>query len=70
MDRAADSYSQSIRGVDAYHDPTSGRAVELPGGYKQVWTNGLGEYLLSDEAGFDPNIGSTINRTLLPRQGS
>lgn len=32
--------------------------VELPSGYGNAWTNGLGEYVLSDEPGFDPNRGS------------
>jgi len=59
-DRVFDSYSRSVRGVDEYTDG-SGTAVELPSGYSAAWTNGLGEYIVSDQAGFNPNVGSTVD---------
>jgi DNA-directed RNA polymerase subunit RPC12/RpoP len=67
MDRLADSYSQAIRGVDAYVDPSTGRSVEMPGGYRQAWTNGLGEYILSDDVNYDPNLGTNVSWTEMPR---
>lgn len=57
-DRIFDNYSRSLRGVDVYDDPVSARHVELPNGYRHAWSNGS-DYLLSDEAGFDPNAGSS-----------
>lgn len=57
-DRIFDNYSRSLRGVDVYEDPISSRQVELPNGYRHAWSNGS-DYLLSDEAGFDPNAGSS-----------
>ena len=57
-DRIFDNYSLAVRSVDAYADPISNRQVELPNGYGHAWTNG-DTYILSDDANFDPNIGST-----------
>jgi len=34
--------------------PDQGVRVELSTGYQGAWTNGLGDYLLSDSPGFDP----------------
>ncbi len=57
MDRVFDKYSESIRGVDTYRDPVNDRYVEVPNGMKNAWTNG-NEYVFSDQADFNPNIGS------------
>ncbi len=66
MDRLSNQFSQSIRGVDEYNDPFAGRGVELPGGYSHAWSNALGEYIVSDDPNFNPNIGS--NATWEPMQ--
>ncbi len=58
-DRTSREFSESVRGVETYDHPYEGRAVQLPSGYRDVWTNPKGEYVLSNEAGFDPNVGST-----------
>jgi hypothetical protein len=58
-DRIAENFSQYIRGVDEYYNPMERRPVELPSGYQNAWTNRLGEYILSDDPNFNPNIGST-----------
>lgn len=60
-DRLSTNFSQTIRGVDEYHDPIKETPIELPIGYNRAWTNGLGEYVLSDDYSFDPNIGSNQN---------
>jgi hypothetical protein len=57
-DRVAENFSQHIRGVDQYYNPVEQKPVELPSGYRQAWTNSLGEYVLSDQEDFNPNIGS------------
>ncbi|HEX2981029.1 MAG TPA: hypothetical protein VHO48_12245 [Anaerolineaceae bacterium] len=68
MERLSDRFSQSIRGVDAYYDPNSGYGVELPGGYQHAWSNSLGEYIVSNDAFFDPNQNSNLNWTPLQQQ--
>lgn len=68
LDRLSNQFSQAIRGVDAYHDPLGGREVELPGGYRQAWGNGLGEYIVTDDVTFNPNVGSTQNWEPMERQ--
>jgi len=60
MDRLADQFSQAIRGVDEYYNPFEERGVELPGGYNHAWANALGEYILTDDPNFNPNIGSNV----------
>lgn len=55
QDRMFDNYSQALRGVDTYVDPVNSRDVELPAGFGNVWTNGT-DYILSDSAGYDPNV--------------
>ena len=67
MDRVFDKYSESIRGVDTYRDPVSDREVQLPNGMRNAWTNGR-EYIVSDEAGYNPNIGSNQNWQQMERR--
>lgn len=55
-DRQAERYSRSIREVELYHDPILGRNIELGSGYKFVYRNGQGEYLLFNNPLFDPNV--------------
>jgi hypothetical protein len=55
MDRVNARFSEYIRGVDTYRGP-DGRPIELPSGYRQAWVNNRGEYVLSDNATFDPNV--------------
>lgn len=69
-DRNAEKFSQTIRGVDPYYDPNTGKNVELPSGYGQAWSTPLGEYVLSDDPNFNPNIGSSQNWTPLTPTGN
>jgi hypothetical protein len=48
-------FSQYIRDVETYRDPNSGERVELSNQYGHAWSNGAGEYVLSESPGFDPN---------------
>lgn len=61
QDRLSRQYSEYIRGVETYSDPYAGRDVQLPSGYTNYWVSANGEYLLSNQAGFNPNVGSTQN---------
>jgi hypothetical protein len=60
-DGISENFSQYIRGVESYYNPIEGKSVELPSGYQNVWTNSLGEYILSDNPNFNPNVGSNLN---------
>lgn len=51
------AFRESLGGVETYSDPYQGRGVEMPQGYREAWVNERGEYLLSEQAGFDPNVG-------------
>jgi hypothetical protein len=60
-DKIVDDFTHGILGVDKYYDPIAEKTVELPSGYNNVWTNSLGEYVLADDPGYNPNIGSNLN---------
>ncbi|MBN1315495.1 MAG: hypothetical protein JXA42_08505 [Anaerolineales bacterium] len=68
-DRLADDYSRVTRGVEAYYDPNLGHDVELPNTYDYAWANPLGEYLVTDDPNFNPNVGSTTQWDQLQRGG-
>jgi hypothetical protein len=42
--------------------------VELPAGYRNVWGNANGEYILSDNANYNPNVGGTQSWRQMQRQ--
>ena len=56
QDRINKNWSQYMRGVDEYHDPVAGRAVDLPSGYRNAWVSGNGEYIVTDSLNFNPNV--------------
>jgi hypothetical protein len=58
QDRISRSYSEYIRGVETYRNPYEDRPIQLPTGYDGVWVSRSGEYLLSNQPGFNPNVGS------------
>ncbi len=60
-DKISDQFSQYVRGVDSYYDPVATKNVELPAGYDNVWVNNLGDYVLSDNSSYNPNIGGNQN---------
>ncbi len=57
-DRISQSWSETILGVNTYSNPYDSHSVELPSGYNDAWVNPKGEYILSNQGGFDPNVGS------------
>ena len=61
QDRIARNFSDNIRGVDRFHDPHAGKEVELPSGYGMAWANDLGEYVVTDNPNFNPNVGSNLH---------
>jgi len=54
-DQISTQRSQYMRGVETYQNPATGETVDLDNNYGHAWVNNRGEYLLSDQAGFDPN---------------
>lgn len=60
-DGIAENFSESVRGSEHYYNPIEDQRVELPGGYAHVWTNPNGEYVLSDNPNFNPNVGSNLH---------
>ena len=69
QDRIAESFGEYIRGVDTYKNPYEDRPVQLPAGYNDAWVNARGEYLLSNEAGYNPNVGDTTEWRRMNRRG-
>ena len=67
-DRIADRFSQYIRGVGKYYDPVNQKAVELPARYENAWTNGSGDYIVSESRSYNPNIDSNQNWQKMPRR--
>jgi hypothetical protein len=55
QEQSHQQFSQYLRGVETYRDPNSGERVELSNQYGHAWSNGAGEYVLSESPGFDPN---------------
>lgn len=54
-DKMHDNYTNYIRGVDNYSDPTSGNTYKLPTGYNNAYTNNLGDYIISNDPSFNPH---------------
>jgi len=61
QDRIVRNFSDNILGVERYQDPHSGNEVELPSGYGHAWANNMGEYIVTDSPGYDPNVGSNLH---------
>lgn len=55
-DAVAKSFSQYIRDVDEWQDPAGG-SVELDAGYDFAWGNGQGDYIVTQDANWNPNVG-------------
>jgi hypothetical protein len=58
--------SDSIRGVQRFHDPHADKEVELPSGYGHAWANNLGEYIVTESPSFNPNVGSNLHWEAMP----
>jgi hypothetical protein len=65
-DRAAENFSDNIRGVERFTDPHSGNEVELPSGFGHAWANNLGEYVVTENPNYNPAIGSNLQWVPMP----
>jgi hypothetical protein len=54
-DRTSAEFSDALRGVQNYRNPTTGEVVQLDNQHGHAWASGNGEYVLSDSPGFNPN---------------
>lgn len=60
-DQSMTNWSRAMRGVDAFLDPHREETVELPSGYGHAWANNLGEYILTEDPNFNPNVHSNLH---------
>jgi len=60
-DRISAERSRVIRSVDGFYDPHREEVVELPSGYGHAWANNLGEYILTEDPNFNPNVHSNLH---------
>ena len=61
--------AQPDRYMDIYREREAGATVELPTGYRAAWSNGSGEYIVTDEPYYDPNGFFNQSWTKLRRLG-
>jgi hypothetical protein len=53
-ERNSERWSDAMRGVQNFRNPTTGEDVKLSNQYAHAWVNGNGEYVMSDASGFNP----------------
>jgi len=59
-DKVAQQHSDNMLGIERYYDPFEEREVQLPSGYNHVWCNNLGEYIMTDNPNYNPNVVSNL----------
>jgi hypothetical protein len=59
-DKVAQQHSDNMLGIERYYDPFEEREVQLPGGYNHAWCNNLGEYIMTDNPNYNPNVESNL----------
>ncbi len=67
-DKVAEKFSDNTLGIDRYYDPYEERQVELPSGFNHAWCNNNGEYVVTDNPNYNPNVGSNLNWSQLERK--
>ncbi len=68
QDRISEQFGQMVRGVETYVDPRSNERVELSSGYQHAWSNGRGEYILTESGNFDPRVVLQEDWTLMKKE--
>lgn len=61
QDKTHEKFINTIREVENYTTPDGESTVQLPSYYEHVYTNGNGEYILTNDALYNPNTDSTVN---------
>lgn len=54
QDRSFERQIQALRGVESWIDPLTRSRVQLTSGYRGAWSNGLGDFILSENPDFKP----------------
>jgi len=54
LDRTNERFSDAMRGVQNFRNPTTGENVKLSNEYAHAWVSGNGEYVMSDSSSFKP----------------
>src|SRR5262249_32623654 len=52
--RNAERFSDAMRGLQTFRNPSTGEDVKLDNSYAHAWVSGNGEYVLSSSPGFNP----------------
>jgi hypothetical protein len=60
-------YDPAVLPLESFIDPGSNEKVELNGGFSFVWANHNDEYILSNDASFNPSVTFNENWTQLKR---
>ena len=60
-DRLHEKQINSIRGTEDYVVPGTNDYVQLPDSYENVYANDRGEYLLTNDALYDPNTDPNLS---------
>lgn len=60
-DRGRQKFVNAIADTEDYVVPGTQDSVQLPNNYNNVYTNGQGEYVLSNDANYNPNQDSGLN---------
>jgi hypothetical protein len=55
-DAIHESFLNYVNDVDVYYDPYDQRSFEFPSGYEDAWVNSLGDYVLSSNVNYNPNV--------------
>lgn len=56
-DRMSEARSDYMLDYQNYTDPNTGEVYKLSSGYSNAWTDNSGSVIMSNEAGYDPNVG-------------
>jgi hypothetical protein len=66
--RQAEAMRELLGGVETYQDAYKGESIQLPASYREYWANAAGEYILSEQVGYDPNVGSHVEWKKMERR--
>jgi hypothetical protein len=66
---ASSDYLDFLGNAETYKSPFTNEDVQLSNGYKEAWTDGQGNYIMSDQADYDPNKDSDTTWTRMKKKG-
>lgn len=67
-DKMHDNFTNYVRGVDNYSDPSSGNTYKLPTGYNTAYKNNWDEYIITSDPSFNPTDMDNTNWVELNKQ--